>query len=238
MPIIINDKSGRAGVAYWINQKFKLRDDNRISKAHPAVGQIYSRILQAYEQGRNTSYSNREMMALVRRYMPELLTSEFDQMKKLARDLAAHVITKLARACDIQGTITSGSCSTANLPNMEKFTRDHNFIQYLYLTDASGALLQAVVGDPAYKHNYEKFPLGYDFSDREWFREPMKNGQLHVTDIYQSLFTGKLVITVSIPVTDEEDNITGVMGADIQWEALLKRSEELEEESRSQEAAG
>ncbi len=237
VPIIINDKSGRAGVAYWINQKLKLGNEERLTKAHPAVGQIYNRIVQAYEQGRTTSYSNIEMMALVRRYIPELLTSEFDQMKKLARDLAAHVITKLAKACDIQGDITSGSCSTENLTRMEKFAQEHDFIQYLYLTNATGALLQAVVGDPAYRHNYEKFPLGYDFSDREWFKEPLKDGQLHVTDIYQSLFTGKLVITVSIPVTDADDNITGVIGADIQWEALLKRSEELEEESRFQEPA-
>ena len=50
-------------------------------------------------------------------------------------------------------------------------------------------------------------------------------------------FTGKLVITVSLPVTDDNDNITGIIGADIQWEALLKRSEELEEESRLQETS-
>ena len=45
------------------------------------------------------------------------------------------------------------------------------------------------------------------------------------------------MITVSLPVTDDNDNITGIIGADIQWEALLKRSEELEEESRLQETS-
>ena len=237
VPIIINDKSGRAGVAYWINQNLKLEGDARVNKAHPGVGRIYERISQAYEQGRNTSFSNAEIMALVRRYMPEFLVSEFDQMKKLARDLAAHVISKLANACDIRGDVTSGSSSAGNLSRLEKFAQEHDFIQYLYLTDVNGALLHAVVGDPAYKHNYEKYPLGYDFSDREWFKEPLKDGHLHVTDIYQSLFTGKLVITVSLPVTDDNDNITGIIGADIQWEALLKRSEELEEESRLQETS-
>lgn len=235
VPIIINDKSGRAGIAYWINQNLKLEGDDKLGKAHPGVGKIYDRITQAYEQGRSTSFSNSEILALVRRYIPELLASEFDQMKKLARDLAAHIITKLANACDIRGEVTSGSCSAENLPKLEQFAHEHDFIQYLYLTDAKGALLHAVVGDPAYRHNYEKYPLGYDFSDREWFREPFKDGQLHITDIYQSLFTGKLVITVSIPVTDDNDNITGIIGADIQWEALLKRSGELEEETRLQD---
>jgi hypothetical protein len=156
-------------------------------------------------------------------------------MKKLARYLAAHVITKLANACDLHGDVSRGSGNAENLARLEKFAQEHDFIQYLYLTDAHGALLHAVVGDSAYRHNYEKYPLGYDFSDREWFREPFKDGQLHVTDIYQSLFTGKLVITVSIPVIDDNDRITGIIGADIQWEALLKRSGELEEESRSQD---
>ncbi len=237
VPIIINDKSGRAGVAYWINQNLKLEGDARVNKAHPGVGRIYERISQAYEQGRNTSFSNAEIMALVRRYMPEFLVSEFDQMKKLARDLAAHVITKLAHACDIRGDVTSDSSSVENLSRLEKFAQEHDFIQYLYLTDVDGALLHAVVGDPADKHNYEKYPLGYDFSDREWFKEPLKDGHLHITDIYQSQFTGKLVITVSLPVTDDNDNMTGIIGADIQWEALLKRSEELEEESRLQETS-
>lgn len=227
VPIIINDKSGRAGVAYWINQHLNLPEGQRVTKAHPGVGKVNNRIILAYEEGRTTSYSNTEMLALVRRYMPELFISEFEQMKKLARELAAHIITKLARVCDIHST---GVCSEANLPHLEKFAQEHDFIQYLYITDVKGALLQAVVGDTAYKHNYEKYPLGHDFSDREWFKQPMKNGELHVTDIYQSMFTGKLVITVSIPVLDSSDNIVGVLGADIQLEALLKRSEELEDE--------
>jgi isopropylmalate/homocitrate/citramalate synthase len=38
VPIIITDKSGRAGVAYWINQTLKLTGDSEVSKRHPAVG--------------------------------------------------------------------------------------------------------------------------------------------------------------------------------------------------------
>ena len=58
----------------------------------------------------------------------------------------------------------------------------------------------------------------------------MKSGSLHVTDIYQSMFTGKLVVSVSAPLIDAEDNITGVIGLDIQLEELLRRAELLEEE--------
>ena len=49
VPIIINDKAGRAGVAYWINQQFNLPPERQVSKKHPAVGQIHTRIMAAYE---------------------------------------------------------------------------------------------------------------------------------------------------------------------------------------------
>jgi len=56
----------------------------------------------------------------------------------------------------------------------------------------------------------------------------MATGDLNIMDVYQSRFTGKLVITVSCAVTDKDDNITGVLGCDIQLEQLLKRAQELE----------
>ena len=45
MPIIITDKTGRAGVAYWINANLRLGDNQQVSKKHPAVGQIYDAIM-------------------------------------------------------------------------------------------------------------------------------------------------------------------------------------------------
>ena len=104
------------------------------------------------------------------------------------------------------------------------------FIQYVYLTDDTGKLLNSAITDPAYTENYTKLPLGFDFSERSWFKLPMRDGGLHISDIYQSQFTGKLILTVSMAVTNEEDDITAVIGADIQLEQLLKRAEVLEEE--------
>ncbi len=96
-------------------------------------------------------------------------------------------------------------------------------------TDGQGKLLAHGYVDPNFKDRYDKVSLGYDFSSRIWFREPMKKGALHVTDIYQSVFTDKLILTVSAPIIDDKDEITGVIGADVQLEELLRRSEILEE---------
>ena len=223
VPIIITDKSGRAGVAYWINHNLKLAGTpNEVSKKHPAVGRIYDAIMQAYEQGRTTHFSYEEMEKLARRYMPELYVSEYERMKQLAGELAASLIIKLAAQKDL---LTLAEPASAQLT---AFSEQYPFIQYLYLTDAEGKLKCSRITDPAYNEKYGQLPLGYDFSQREWFSEPMKTGDLHIMDIYQSKFTDKLVTTVSCAVTDEEDKIIGVLGCDIQLEQLLKHAQEID----------
>jgi len=230
VPIIITDKSGRAGVAYWINNALKLSADRMITKKHPAVGEIYDRIMAEYEAGRNTSFSHEEMTALVQKYMPELFVSEFDRMKSLAGEVAAHLIVKLVQ----EPAIRESSAQACTI--LDDFGHTYPFIQYLYLTDTDGKLKCSMITDPAYREKYERLPLGYDFSDREWFKEPMHTGDLHIMDVYQSQFTGKLVITVSCAVTDSEDRIVGVVGADIQLEQLLKQARLLKAEA--EQAAG
>ena len=223
VPIIITDKSGRAGVAYWINHNLKLAGTPKeVSKKHPAVGRIYDAIMQTYEQGRTTHFSYEEMEKLARRYMPELYVSEYERMKQLAGELAASLIIKLAAQKDL---LTLAEPASAQLT---AFSEQYPFIQYLYLTDAEGKLKCSRITDPAYNEKYGQLPLGYDFSQREWFSEPMKTGDLHIMDIYQSKFTDKLVTTVSCAVTDEEDKIVGVLGCDIQLEQLLKHAQEID----------
>lgn len=224
VPIILNDKSGRAGVAYWINQHFNLSPEQHVSKKHPATGHIYAKILKAYEEGRSTSFSTQEILGMVRRYMPELFTSEFDQSKRLAGKLAAHLIEKLA--ADLQ----NAQNQQEHQKRMEAFVRDYPFIQYLYLVDQSGKSQVAVITDPAYKEKYQALPLGYDFSNREWFLEPAKTGKLHITNVSQSQFTGQLILTVSTALTNAQDEIIGVVGGDIQLEQILRNAESLVDE--------
>lgn len=221
-PIIITDKSGRAGIAYWLNHELNLTGERAVQKSHPAVGQIYEKIMAAYEKGRTTSISNEEMTKLARRYMPDLFESDFERLKQIAGEMASGLVTRLAAECRLAGP------GIENYPWMVEAEKAYPFIQYFYLTDNQGRLLAAAISDPAYKEKYEALPLGHDFSERQWFKEPMMSGALHVTGFYQSLFTGKLIITVSIPVTDEKDNILGIIGADIQLEELLRRRDALE----------
>ncbi|MBI4804974.1 MAG: histone-lysine N-methyltransferase [Desulfovibrio sp.] len=225
VPIIITDKSGKAGVSYWINTSLNLEGDAQVDKRHPAVDKIYAKIMDAYDAGRNTSFSNEEMKALVKRYLPELFASEFDHLKKLAHTLSAQLILKLSEELCIRQLITEDAAFC-----MQKFLEDYPFIQFMYLTDTHGKLVAREVANPADRPKFAPMTIGVDQSDREWFQKPMQNGKLHITDFYTSAFTGKLCLTVSLPVANERDEITGVLGADIRFEELLKRQGDLEYE--------
>jgi isopropylmalate/homocitrate/citramalate synthase len=223
-PIIITDKSGRAGVAYWLNTFLELPPERQLSKKHPSVGAMYERIMQSYEDGRSTSYSNKELQALAQNFFPEYFESEFDHIRKLAGKLAAPLIAKLAESPDLRIVPPSADKCFAD------FVQKYPFIQYLYLTDTQGKLLHSIITDPTYRQKYEPQPLGYDFSEREWFKHPMRSGDLHISSVAQSRFTGQLYLTVSCAVTNAGDSILGVLGADIQLEAILKRAQALQAE--------
>jgi hypothetical protein len=113
---------------------------------------------------------------------------------------------------------------------MEDFLEDYGFIQYIYLVDLKGRLVSSAVAHAEDRPKYKTYDYETDFSDREWFIVPIETGKLHITDFYKSFFTGKLCLTVATPVTDEEDEITGILGADIRFEELLKRQEDLADE--------
>ena len=75
------------------------------------------------------------------------------------------------------------------------------------------------------KAKYAKIDLHEDFSDREWFINPLKTGKVSVTTLYTSRITGALCVTVSGPIRDDTGEILGILGLDIRFEDLTKAEE-------------
>ncbi len=226
VPIIITDKSGRAGIAYWLNHNLKLPEDKQISKNHPAVGKIYKKIMQAYNRGRTTSVSHEEMLALAKRYLPEFFISEFDYLKQTAHQIASKLVLKLSNE------IRTLDKELIDKKLEELLTR-YPFIQFAYVTDREGKLFTWKIARPTERSRFKKIVIGDDLSDRQWYQVPMETGKLHISDFYRSIYTGKLCLTVSAPFFDKEDEILGIVGADIRFEELLKIHKEIEEEENS-----
>lgn len=57
-------------------------------------------------------------------------------------------------------------------------------------------------------------PENYDPTSRDWYKDTLKQGKLTYTAPYKDAFSGKMVVTIAIPVKSGGETI-GVVGADI-----------------------
>lgn len=71
--IEINQYSGLAGIAAWINTYYKLKDEDKISKKDNGVKEIKKWVDDQYKMGRTNIIRNSEMELLVKKFMPEVL---------------------------------------------------------------------------------------------------------------------------------------------------------------------
>ncbi len=221
--ITVTDKTGIAGVAYWVNSRLGLEGENSINKRHPGIVKIHKRIMQEYEDGRVTSISRKEMEQWARQYLPEHFVSEFDLVRQEAHALAAHLVEEVVESKEIKSMDSS-----RQEPVLQSLLDLNPFIQYIYVTDREGKKTTRNITHIADRAKYDKAEIGADLSDRDWFVNPIKDGKPYITDFYKSIYTGALCITVSAPICDESDEIIGVLGLDIRFEELAKLEEEKE----------
>jgi isopropylmalate/homocitrate/citramalate synthase len=218
--ITITDKTGTAGVAYWVNNRLGLTGEAAINKRHPGIIKIHKRVMQEYEEGRITSISNKEMERWARRYLAEYFVSEFDLLKQKAHALAAHLVEEVVESEEIK------SMHPARMEPVLQSLLDLNpFIQYIYVTDREGIKVTRNITHISDRSKYEMAKVGENLSDRDWFVNPIKDGKVHITEFYKSIYTGALCITVSAAIRDVADEIIGVLGVDIRFEELAKLEE-------------
>jgi hypothetical protein len=158
-----------------------------------------------------------------RQYLPEHFVSEFDLLKQKAYALAAHLVEEMVESEEII------SMEPARQELVLQSLLDLNpFIQYIYVTDREGIKTTQNITHIPDRAKYDKAKVGEDLSDRAWFVNPIKDGKVHLTDFYKSIYTGALCITVSAPIRNATDEIVGVLGVDIRFEELAKLEEETE----------
>jgi isopropylmalate/homocitrate/citramalate synthase len=218
--ISVNDKSGLAGIAQWINSHFALTGKDRVEKTHPGVARINRWVSKQYEEGRTTSISDQEMEKVARKYLPEMFISEFDILKARAHEMAAHIIERVIEEPGMK------SMEAAQMePLLQSLVAENPFIQFAYVVDMRGTKITRNICQTVDQAKYETVGAGENYSNRSWFIQPVKDGKIHVTDLYSSKITGALCITVSGTIRNQIGEIIGILGLDIRFEDLT-RSEE------------
>ncbi len=59
--VTVSKTSGLAGIAYWVNEHFKLDDSKKVNKDHPLVAKLKDWVDEMYADGRTTSLANKEI---------------------------------------------------------------------------------------------------------------------------------------------------------------------------------
>jgi len=216
--VSITDKSGVAGIAYWVDSYLELAADRRIDKRDPGLMKIKKWIDEQYADERTTAISDEEMLHQARIHLPKLFKSDFDKLKARVSSIAQELVEKVTERQEVR------SMQPEKMePILRNMLEEHPFIKYMYVTDRSGHKITSNVVRPFDQEKYDAYfiPL-YDFSNRTWFARPMKSGKTHVSDFYTSLMDGALCITVSAPVRDREGAIAGIFGIDILFEDIAK----------------
>jgi isopropylmalate/homocitrate/citramalate synthase len=217
LAVVITDKSGLAGIAYWINTHLGLKGDKQVDKRHPGIAHISKWVSEQYHEGRITAISNEEMEKLLRKYIPELFISEFDRLKLKAREMAEHLLEKAIEEAEMKSMDPK-----LQEPLMEKLIEENPFIQFAYVVNLEGRMTTRNICNIVDRAKYKIIRYKQDFSNRSWFTEPLRDGKIHTTDFYISRVTGILSITVSGPIRNEEEEVAGILGVDIKFEDLAK----------------
>ena len=222
MGIMITDKSGNAGIAQWINSYLRLPEGRRISKRNPGLAKISNWIKEQFDKGRVVGISDEEMEKLARKYVPNYFISELDRIKARAE----HVATHLASGLIDHPTLKSMKNDKIE-PVMVDFLNSNPMIRFGYVADLNGILITKPITQAEDQALYTHEHLDQlDFSDRFWFKEPLKQKTIVVSDPFTSWVTHRLTVSVSAPLLDKNGQICGVLGLDISFDDLVKIEED------------
>jgi len=211
--ITVNDKSGSAGVALWLKLNLGIDLDKRDPRLQPIVRDIQ----RQYEAGRLTAMGGDEMRALARHHLPDLVATDLDVLKARARHLAGELIEDYRDHPEVRSMVPERVERV-----LQEIIDRNEFVQYCYVVNMEGRKLTRNVFQPQFQDKYASWSVE-DFSDREWFKAPVRDGRIHVSNLYTSRVTGELCITVSSVILDVgTEEPRGVLGMDIRFEDLLR----------------
>lgn len=74
--VAVNEYSGLAGIAAWVNTYFRLKDDEKIDKKDKRIHEIKEWVDEQYRNGRTTIMTNEELEAAAKEIIPEILEKQ------------------------------------------------------------------------------------------------------------------------------------------------------------------
>jgi methyl-accepting chemotaxis protein len=139
----------------------------------------------------------------------ETLSKLYGLFMLLGEGTVQRQVESLAKAPDlIQGR------PSQQLALLAKVVRDNPSLEMAWITDTRGIQ----VTEYATAHGVVPGGIGgpgANWSDRDWFREPMRTGESFISNIYYSDTIDDYCLTVATPVKDREGTILSLLAVDV-----------------------
>ncbi|MDR1997239.1 MAG: histone-lysine N-methyltransferase [Candidatus Margulisbacteria bacterium] len=217
MSVAITDKSGAAGIAFWLNDYFRLPEERKIDKNDPRLQKVYKWVMAQYAKNRVSTISEAELIDQAKKHLPSLFHSDLEGLKKKGSRLAIAVIDNLLN--NYRTELLTMDAAVIE-PILQEFTANEACVKLMYVVDPQGHKITRNITQPEDEKKYSA--LGGEFADRRWFKDAVETKKARVSDFYVSKFIGELCITVSKPLINKAGEISGVLGIDINFNNLIK----------------
>ena len=74
--VAVNEHSGHAGIAAWVNTYYRLKETDKIDKKDERINTIKDWVDKQYETGRSTVMKSEELELIARKIIPQLSTKK------------------------------------------------------------------------------------------------------------------------------------------------------------------
>ncbi|WP_147819567.1 methyl-accepting chemotaxis protein [Salidesulfovibrio onnuriiensis] len=98
---------------------------------------------------------------------------------------------------------------------LDRVVREKSFLELVWVTDARGRMVTDFAQAPNAVCTLGSELCGKDWSDREWYQEPVRTGETFVSSVYYSEVVNDYCLTISAPIKDGAGAVKGVFSADI-----------------------
>lgn len=121
---------------------------------------------------------------------------------------------------NVQQAVSSPDSLPWMMNNLKNFKESHKDVEAIYL---------GTINKNMHIYPNTEFPEGYDPTQRPWFKDAKEKNGVVWTDPYTDAASGKLVITIAVPVYNSFNNndFVGVLGIDIALDDFADRINKL-----------
>jgi len=225
--VTVTDKSGAAGIARWLNENIDtVRSGRRepVSKRDPGVQPINQWVQEQYANGRTTSISPDELTAQAKHYIPSLFISDFESIQETVKEKALAI----SRLITLSPAVLNLDPQTME-PYLRNVVKREPAIQLLAITNLNGFRISQVHTQRGEKGLYRRL-MDKDFNEHTWFTRVKETGEPYCSEIFRSLFTDQMIITVALPLRDQSGETRAIIDIDFKFNELAKMSSDIPDE--------